>query len=324
MAGGQSWRVKAMQWMDGHCDVLLKLWQNSRQYSFYGPHSGLDVSYGRLREGSVALQVFAVFVPPRVPVGGRLEAALRQIDLFYEKVVEGGDKVFPVTTAEQIHMCSPERIGALLSLEGADAFQGELAYLRLFYRLGVRQVGLTWNHANEVADGIEEERGGGLTRFGREVVREMKRLGMVLDVSHLSVRGFWEVIGEPELAVVASHSNCRALCPHIRNLEDDQIRALIKKGGLIGITFVPAFVRAGGEAGIDHVIRHIEHVLELGGENHLFFGSDFDGIESKVKGLSHSGEFRNLQDLLLKRYPETLVRKWAWDNGAKFYGQHLA
>jgi membrane dipeptidase len=185
-------------------------------------------------------------------------------------------------------------------------------------------VGITWNHANEAADGTEEARGGGLTNFGRNLVRELKKLGMVADVSHLSVRGFWEVIDEPELAVVASHSNCKKICPHIRNLDDEQIRALIAKEGLIGITFYPPFVKSGSEVFLDDVLRHVEHVLELGGENHLCFGSDFDGIEYKVIGLEHAGRIVALREALLKRYPERLVKKWAWDNAERFYVKNLS
>jgi membrane dipeptidase len=311
-----------LQWFDAHCDVLFKMWMDAKTHSFHAPDSPLDASFDRLNEAPVALQIFAIFVPGFVSRGSRFEAALKQVDLFFEEI-EDGNRVFIVQWAPDLERCAPRRIGALLCLEGADALQGELHHLRTFYRLGVRQMGLTWNHANEVADGIGEERGGGLTRFGREVVREMKRLGMIVDVSHLSVRGFWDVMQVPDLAVVASHSNCRAVCPHPRNLEDWQIRALIEKGGLIGITFVPSFVQREGKASVDHVLRHIEHVCELGGENHLMFGSDFDGIDSKVEGLEHAGAFARFGETLLKHYPEKLVKKWAWKNAFRFYKKHL-
>ncbi|SEN43563.1 dipeptidase [Lihuaxuella thermophila] len=310
--------------MDAHCDVLYKMWLNPG-ISFYDTDSGLDVTYENLEKSKIVFQTFAVWVPDKVPVGQRFEAAIKQIDDFYEKVIQNGQKVFLVTSGEQLSECSPTRIGALLSLEGADALQGDLRFLRTFYRLGVRQMGLTWNHANEAADGIKEERGGGLTRFGRQVIEEMSRLGMVLDVSHLSVKGFWEVMEHPDLPVIASHSNSRAICPHVRNLEDEQIKALIQKNGLIGLTYVPYFVHfPHTEARIDHLIKHIEHICELGGENHLIFGSDFDGIHDKIAQLENAGQLNNLIDALLMRYPETLVRKWAWDNGYQFYSKHLA
>jgi len=312
-----------MQWMDGHCDVLWRMWQNLEKNRFYDPQSRLDSSYRKLREAPVALQIFAIFVPNQVMRGHRLEHALKQISLFYEEIVKKGENVFLVARQEHLAALNPDRMGAILLLEGVEPLQGEIHHLRIFYELGVRQVGLTWNHANEAADGIEEERGGGLTRFGRELLHKMGELGVILDVSHLSVKGFWEVIESP-VPILASHSNCYSICPHIRNLYDDQIRALIKKQGLIGITFVPSFVhRPSDDATIDHLLKHIEHVCELGGEHHLFFGSDFDGIEKKIYRLENYGQIHHLKEALLKRYPESLVRKWAWENGVRFYQKHL-
>lgn len=312
-----------MQWMDGHCDVLWRMWQDLEKYRFYDPQSRLDSSYFKLREAPVALQIFAIFVPSLVMRGHRLEHALKQISLFYEEIVQKQKFVLPVTRREHLSKLNPDQIGALLLIEGVEPLQGEIHNLRIFFELGVRQVGLTWNPANEAADGIEEERGGGLTRFGWKLLKKMKELGMILDVSHLSVKGFWEVIEYP-IPTLASHSNCYSICPHIRNLHDDQIKALIEKDGLIGITFVPSFVyQSAEEATIDHILKHIEHVCELGGENHLFFGSDFDGIERKVKHLENYSQIHHLKEALLKRYPESLVRKWAWENGYRFYDRYL-
>src|SRR5690606_34269437 len=124
-----------------------------------------------------------------------------------------------------------------------------------------------------------EPRGGGLTARGRELVAECNRLGIALDVSHLSERGFWELMERTQDAPIASHSNAKALCSHPRNLTDEQIHAIIKTGGRIGITFVPYFLRAGGGAAIDDVLRHLEHICSLGGAGHVAFGSDFDGID---------------------------------------------
>ncbi len=313
-----------MQWIDGHCDVLSKMWGNLPEHLFYDSKSKLDSSYHRLRKAPVALQVFAIWVPETVSRAQRLSVALKQVDLFYEQIIQQGKRVHLVDSKSRLKKCLQNRTGAILAMEGADAVQGELENLRLFFRLGVRQLGLTWNYANETADGIEEDRDGGLTLFGKKLIAEMERLGMILDVSHLSERGFWEVIGS-NLPVLASHSNCREIVPHKRNLEDEQIRAIIDKKGLIGITFVPSFTSCPSQAAtIDHILLHIEHVCSLGGEDHLFFGSDFDGIENKVKNLRNYQEIHHLKNALLKRYPASMVRKWAWDNGFSFYLKHLS
>ncbi|PTX58671.1 membrane dipeptidase [Melghirimyces profundicolus] len=317
-----------MYWIDGHCDVLFKLWKNKEDgLDFYGNgrKNGLDVTWSGVRKSRVLLQVFAVFVPPEVPRSQSWQVALDQVDRFYEEVVKEADRLRPVFSGEDLKDLKRKggRIGGLLSLEGADALQGSLSHLRLLYRLGVRQVGLTWNHANEAADGIEEERGGGLTRFGKQLVAEMDRLGMVLDVSHLSVKGFWDVM-ETGIPVVASHSNTRAVCSHPRNLLDDQVRALVRNDGLIGVTFVPRFIHDDPDAAtVDGILRHIEHICSLGGENRIAFGSDFDGIDQKVPGLEGSEALTMLGEELLKRYPEPLVRKWCGENWYDFYIRHL-
>ncbi|SFJ25134.1 dipeptidase [Thermoflavimicrobium dichotomicum] len=314
-----------MLFFDGHCDVLWKMWMNSEKYIFYEEENpSLDVTYDRLRQGRVYFQTFAIFVPDHVPKLQKLDAALKQIDYFYEQVLDEGKRIKLVTDQEDLLPESPQPRLALLSLEGADALQGELAYLRLFYHLGVRQVGLTWNYANEVADGIGEKRGGGLTEFGHQFVQEMKRLGMVLDVSHLSVRGFWDVIEHYDLPTIASHSNCQAICSHERNLSDNQILALIAKKGLMGITFVPSFVHEmENEARIDHILKHIEHICSLGGEDIICFGSDFDGIDHKIPNLEHAGQVGYLVEALSRYYPEHLIQKWTWENGYSFYKKHL-
>lgn len=304
-----------MRCMDGHCDVLYKLWCNP-ELSFYGNDPSLDVTFDYLCASEIWLQTFAVYVPTNVPSAQRFHTALAQIDLFYTHVLS--DRLHVIQSRKDI---LNNRRGAILALEGAGALSGEISYLRHFHRLGVRQVGLTWNYANEVADGILEERGGGLTQFGRLVVDEMERLGIILDVSHLSESGFWEVI-EKELPILASHSNARSICSHVRNLKDDQIKALIEKEGLIGITFVPQFVHETNPS-IDTILKHIEHICMLGGENNLFFGSDFDGIEKKIPQLEHAGHLYNLKKRLIKYYDETLVSKWLWNNGYQFYRDHL-
>lgn len=293
--------------------------------AFYSEETKLDVTYPMAKKAHLALQVFAIFVPPEIPKTQAWQAALQQIDHFYEGIVGDQSHVMPVLNREDLAALQQgNTLGGLLLLEGVDALQGELLYLRILHRLGVRQVGLTWNYANEAADGIEEERGGGLTCFGRKLVSEMKDLSMILDVSHLSIKGFWEVMEWADLPVVASHSNCRAICSHKRNLENDQIRALIARDGRIGITFVPKFLRdTPQEATLDDVLHHIDHVCSLGGADHLTFGSDFDGIDEKVPGLENMGQLHNLIDRLIAHYPEQLVQKWTFENWYRFYNNTL-
>jgi membrane dipeptidase len=211
---------------------------------------------------------------------------------------------------------------SILSLEGGEALGREIENVRILYRLGVRQIGLTWNHANLLADGCMEEHNGGLTRFGRECVEEMVRLGMVVDVSHLSERSVWDVVEIPGVKLVASHSNTQAYCEHPRNLTDEQIKTIIACKGLICITFVPGFVyRPGKDARLHHLLQHIDHIVHLGGEQHLAFGSDFDGIETKIPQLETTDDLTSFSQFLLHYFPEKSVTSWCYTNAYKFYQQ---
>ncbi len=311
--------------VDSHCDVLWKMWRDPN-VSFFDKNSSLHVHMDHLRKSQMKLQTFAVFVSPSVSVSERFYNALKMIDIFYEKIVNPSQKVSVVLHPDDLpeEGWSDEQIGAILSLEGADALQGELHNLRNLYRLGVRSLGLTWNWRNEAADGVLEPSPGGLSQFGRELVREAQELGIILDVSHIAEKPFWEVMeqnrGKP---IIASHSNCKSVHNHPRNLTDEQIKAIIQTGGVIGITFVPLFISGEKSTDISQLIPHIEHVLSLGGENNLGFGSDFDGIDETMTDLTDAGEYNRLEEELLKRYPEKIVKKIFFDNWIRVYREVL-
>lgn len=305
---------------DLHCDVIGKMLTNPG-LSLLRPDHRLDVTVPRLRQGGVDLQVFALFISDSLPRDP--ETAFRAAELYWSGVLDHPD-IHPVLDSADLKQARQTGlIGAILSLEGADALQGNLWALRLLHRLGVRLLGPTWNNANWACDGAGEPRGGGLTKAGRELVAECGRLGIPVDVSHLSDRGFWDVAETAGRAVFASHSNARALAGNRRNLTDEQIRALITAGGLVGLTFVPWFLTDQEPASVDDVLRHVEHVCALGGERHLAFGSDFDGIDRHVAGLAHPGEYPSLAEALLRRYPEEVVRGMLGENAFAFFAKNL-
>ncbi|CAM3949142.1 dipeptidase [Cohnella lubricantis] len=306
---------------DLHCDVLSKLLTDPTAKFAGADAGGLDVTRERLASGGVDLQVFAIYVPnerPKTP-----ETALHEAELFGSAVLTAPGMKLIRTAADLEEASRTGATGALLSLEGADSLRGEWWALRLLHRLGVRLLGLTWNPANWACDGAMEPRGGGLTRPGRQLVQECEALGIVLDVSHLSERGFWDLAEAAKRPFFASHSNARSLRNHPRNLTDDQIRALIAVDGIVGITFVPWFLTENEPAKIDDVLRHVEHMCALGGEKHLAFGSDFDGIDRYVSGLEHPGKYPALAEALLARYPEETVRGFLGGNARRFLSANL-
>ncbi|RUS48242.1 dipeptidase [Cohnella sp. AR92] len=310
-----------MKVIDLHCDVLYKMQKDPKLTLHTEEEGKLDVTRARLAEGNVNAQVFAIYVPEDEPM--EPQTALHQAELFWSKVLtEPGVKL--IRTAGDLE--EAERtgaLGALLSLEGVDSLRGQWWSLRLLHRLGVRLLGMTWNHANWAADGAMEPRGGGLTAAGRKLVRECEKLGILIDVSHLSEKGFWELRELASRPFFASHSNARAILNHPRNLTDDQIRALIQVNGILGITFVPYFLSGSDTVRIDDVLRHVEHICELGGAGHLAFGSDFDGTDSHVSGLSHPGGYPALAEALLKRYPESVVSGFLSGNASRFLRDNL-
>ncbi len=302
--------------IDLHCDVLMKLADGNGKYSFTNSPE-LDVNFERLKQGGVKLQAFALFVYPSVPSDQQFQAILDQVHYFYSEILAKHPEMKLIRKWSDLPNLKKGEIGAILTLEGVDAIGNDLNKLTTLHALGMRSVGLTWNSANLAADGVAEARNGGLSRFGRSVVEWCNEHSLFVDVSHLSVAGFWEVM---ELAKypIASHSNAKAICNHRRNLDDDQIKALIERDMMIHLVFCPPFTKLGGNSTgnttINDIIRHIKHIVGLGGMNNIGFGSDFDGIESKVSKLSHAGEYQNLIEALLLEFTEAEVSGFAHQN----------
>ena len=203
----------------------------------------------------------------------------------------------------------------MLSIEGGEALAGELYVLRMLYKLGVRSICLTWNNRNEIADGLyEKDTRGGLTTFGKEVVREMNRLGMIVDVSHLSNQGFWDVIETTKKPIIASHSNAKKICPHIRNLDNEQIIALHRNGGVMGINLCDEFI-SDDNPDVLNIIRHIEHIASLVGVDHVGIGADFDGVERLPNGINGVQDITKILEELRKlNYKQEDIAKIAGGN----------
>lgn len=309
-----------MKVIDTHCDALLKLQlaQQGKPYnieplSFYDAED-IETNVKRLEKGNVMAQFFAIFIFPDVPSDLKWQYALEQVDLFYTEILAKNPQMKHIKTWEDFDDLKDGEIGAVLTLEGADAFGNDLMKLRQLYRLGVLSIGMTWNNANLCADGAGEPRGGGLTLLGKEVVKLNNEHRVFTDVSHSTEKGFWDIV---ELAdyPIASHSNARALCDHVRNLNDDQAKAMFDKGGLIHVVYNPPFINENSnEATIADLIKHIDHLCSLGGVNQIGFGSDFDGIASYVKDLEDASHQQHLINELLKYYSEEEVRGFAYQN----------
>jgi membrane dipeptidase len=308
--------------VDTHCDTLKclspqftklrnSMWDDRSKVGM-GMRSDLGhVDIPRLLEGGVDCQVFAVSsLRDRTPHYA-LRTALEMIDIFYAECEKNADAIQPVTShAEIIKTVKEGKVAAFLSIEGADVIEGRLGMLRVFHRLGVRMVGIVHSLRNLLADGVADARtGGGLSELGVQVVEELDRLGIIVDVSHLSDAGFWDLMDIAKGPVIASHSNSRAVCDHPRNMTDEMIQALADRDGVIGMNFAPAFVHPTHPTG-ETVVDHIDHIVSLVGPSHVGLGSDFDGIPSAPVGLEDVTRMPNITAELVRRgYTEEDVRK---------------
>ena len=183
---------------------------------------------------------------------------------------------------------------------------------------------VTWNGENELGYGAVDSTGGGLTEFGKEVVKRMNTLGMAVDVSHLSERGFWDVAEISKKPFIASHSNAKAICDHARNLTDDQIRALIKAGGVAGINFCASFLNDSKKANVKDIVKHIEHMLSCGAEDNIGLGTDFDGISLAPDDVNNAGAVYMIFDELKKLgYSDELIEKISHKNFERVFGEIL-
>ncbi len=307
--------------VDGHADILYRM--ESDGVGFYDPDSMLQQNDLHMAASGIDLQVFVTFVEPSLSPGEQLYKVLSSLDRFYREVARPGVIAPVFSTPELQSVLHSGQRGAILSLEGADALAGQIGVLHALFRLGVRLIGLTWNGANSVADGVGEMRGAGLTQFGKEVVQTMRSLGMVVDVSHLAERGVWDVLEIYGGPVVASHSNAAAVHPHRRNLSDDQIRGVAATGGLVGATFVPSFIGDRDVLTTEDLLRHIDHLLTVAGPDGVALGSDFDGIDTTLTDLRNGSDYPLLLEKLERRYGSDVLAKVAGGNWLRVFSQIL-
>jgi membrane dipeptidase len=225
---------------DTHCDALMRMMDLGYSLS----DERLQVSFPKMLNGGHDLQIFACFLDPVVGKDQYITRTLQMIDLLRSEVQKNRKNISLCTTLREVKKAKEQKKKiAMLGIEGGHAIMNDLAVLRCYRELGVIYMTLTWSNTNDWADSSsDEERWGGLTPFGHEVVREMNRIGMIVDVSHVSDKTFWHVLRTSSRPVIASHSSARSLCSHHRNMTNEMIKALAEKGGVVFVNFYSAFV----------------------------------------------------------------------------------
>jgi len=284
---------------DAHCDTLFSMGLYNKKLE------ECTVTAERMQAGNVYLQTFALFAGRKGTEGTPYEDGRKMLAASYTLPIE--------ILRGKLPDCPPDKPTGIISCEGGEMLVGSLEKLAEFdddSRL--RMIALTWNFENEIAYPGKGGSDKPLKPFGVELLKEMDRRGIVADVSHLNDAGFWDVCERAALPPIASHSDCRWLCNHSRNLTKDMVKALIDRKGFIGINFYSDFLNESGTSTLDDALRHIDGICELGGEDVIGFGSDFDGISSWPEGLGNPADFPNLLKLLAEHgYTQAQLEKMA-------------
>ena len=321
-----------MRITDMHCDTIMALMNTTN--NIYESENMIDLK--KLQKGNYLLQCFAMFVPYASkddPSYSPFEMCNKMIDRYYLEINKHKDIILPVYNYEDIeNNIKNNKISSLLTIEEGGVCLGNIEFLRNFYRLGVRMMTLTWNFQNEIASPnidyfkidrnktekpkFEPNLTDGLTEFGKQVVKEMNELGMVIDCSHLGDKGFYDVIELSNKPIVCSHSCSRTVCNHVRNMTDDMLFKLKENQGVVGINYCHAFIKEEeGIATVKDIVKHITYIKNLIGIDYIGLGSDFDGISNKDLELKDA----SMMDLLInelrnQNYSEDEIDKICFKN----------
>lgn len=313
--------------IDMHCDTVSR-----DSFLAHGLRkNNLQIDLHKMKEAGYMLQNFALFVDMEND-SDPLVSGLRMADIFHEEMSKNHDLIRPVTTYEEIMENQKQGLmSGLLTLEEGEICKGDIRILRDFYRLGVRMITLTWNHHNSIGSPNNyktaptpygEPDMTGLSENGLAFISEMERLGVIVDVSHLSDGGFYDVLNHSSKPFVASHSNARILAPHCRNLTDDMIRKMGERGCVTGLNYCKAFLtpfddwnNTKGDA--DDIARHARHIANIGGIEVVGLGSDFDGCDNDFSDCS---KMYLVEEALKKQhFTSTEIDKIFYQNVLRIY-----
>ncbi len=204
---------------------------------------------------------------------------------------------------------------AILGIEGGRALYDNPENLYYYHEKGIRCLTLTWNGINLLGYASDTQEDKGLTPYGKDIVKRINSLNMIADVSHINERGFYDVAYLSEKPFIASHSNSKSLCSHVRNLTDEQFKVIIEKNGVVGINIFPEFLSDNGNGTIEDIVRHIDHFMELGGENHIGIGSDFDGVPNLPWGIEGNADlYKIFNELSIRGYTKEQIDKISFGN----------
>jgi membrane dipeptidase len=349
---------RRVPFFDGHNDVLLRLYRrggtDTPRAFLEGEGKGhLDLPMAR--EGGFAGGLFAIFVPsangagpngdapsqdvssggaslPPVELTPAQQTVFSMVSLLLRIERESQGRVRVCRNVGDIQKCMKDGVLApVLHIEGAEAIDLKFELLDVLYEAGLRSLGPVWSRPNAFAHGVpflcpsSPDTGPGLTDLGKELIRACNCLKILIDLSHLNERGFWDVAAISNAPLVATHSNAHAFCPHSRNLTDKQLAAIGETGGMVGVNFATSYLRPDGrhdaDTPVDLVIEHLEHILKHVGEDCVGFGSDFDGAKIPA-GIGNAAGLQNLVQLMRRHgFGQPLIEKLCFGNWLRVLGR---
>lgn len=312
-----------MYLFDLHCDTITRLHSGERLAA--GDRSlrsnGAHIALDRM-SGFEWCQCFAIFVPDEYRGEDASEYFEANYSFFCDELKRHGEAVAQAESMKDVFSAISEgKAAAMLTVEGGAVLGGDLSRIDRLAECGVRMLTLTWNGANELSGGVLS--GGGLSEFGRQAIPLLEGAGIIVDVSHLSDEGFWELEKLAKKPFIASHSNARAICGHPRNLTDDQLRRIFEGGGLVGINLCRMFISEDKNADPtrDELRRHISHMLSLGGESCVALGADYDGSDVP-SWLDPAEKLGELHKLILGEFGEDTADAIFFGNAAGFFARY--
>jgi len=339
---------------DGHNDALLRLHRRAGTDAAAAFLQGEDKGHldlPKAQRGGFAGGLFAIFVPspkrksdsegkpagdeaprPAVDATEAQHVVFTMASLLYRIERQSQGRVRICRNVDDIESClGDDVLAAVLHIEGAEAIDANFELLDVLYAAGLRSLGLVWSRPNVFGDGVpfrcpsSPDTGPGLTELGKGLIQARNQLRILIDLSHLNERGFWDVAAMSNAPLVATHSNAHAISPHSRNLTDQQLATIRQSGGLVGVNFASSFLRPDGrqdkDTPLDLMIRHIEHMLEHAGEDGVGLGSDFDGATIPAE-LGDAAGLQNLVQAMRKRgFGESLIEKLCFRNWLRVLGR---
>lgn len=301
--------------VDLHCDTITAAYE--REQNFLKNNLHIDIE--RLSKFKSPTLVFAIWLSKKY-YKNAFYMTNKMIDFFEKQIEENKDFISKVKCFDDIN---DEKINALLSIEGGESIEDNIENLYHFFNRGVRILTLCWNYENNIGFGAFTKSEQGLKTFGKDVVRVMNDINMVIDVSHLNEAGFWDLYKISKKPFIATHSNSYSVCKHFRNLKDDQLRAIKDCGGIVGINLYPKFLTTKENATEGDIFRHIDYMSNIIGIDRICLGGDFDGIEDTPLNIGDISQYSMLLKRIEEIYGKDILDKIAYKNFYNFFKNNI-